>query len=735
MEIFLKGLVLSALAASLSIGLGIAPTSAQAADPDRRAADTESKMTTDERTVLTIGALSASFAGKAPPAGAIPGAGYIEGIPRLGVPALRETDASLGVAYANGARHDGATALPSGMAMASSFNASLIEAGGAMMAAEARAKGFNVMLAGGINLMRDPRNGRTFEYLGEDPLLAGLLGAAQVRGVQSQNVISTIKHFALNGQETGRKIADVKISDAAARESDLLAFEIAIEKGRPGAVMCAYNLVAGAHACESDYLLNHVLKRDWGYKGFVMSDWGAVSSVDAALSGLDQQSGAQLDPSAFFSEQLAAKAVVDPQFSARIKDMNRRILRSIYAVGAQKFKPSPESIDVAKNAQVAEAIEQEGLVLLRNEASALPLSATVRKIAIIGGYADMGVLSGGGSSQVQGQDGPAVSIPLGDYGRFSRFLLESYQRSVPIKSLRARSPQTVFVFRDGRYIKDAVDAARQSDVAIIFATQWMTEGLDAPDLSLPRGQDMLIAKVAAVNSQTIVVLETGGPVLMPWLDQTAAVIEAWYPGARGAEAIAAVLYGDVDPSGRLPATFPASVSQLPRPDLPGHDTVEPNFSGSGTPGQNLLVDYDIEGSNVGYRWFATKGSKPLFPFGFGLSYTSFTHGALSLRQGKALVAELAVRNTGTVAGADTPQIYLVSVAGKPVRRLVGFDKVTLRPGEEKTVQIQLEPRVLAQWKDGAWTINAGTYGFAIGTSAENLGPEISAHFPARRWLR
>jgi len=275
-------------------------------DPDARAAAVVAQMRPEERTILTLGVMALPFADPAPiPPGAVIGAGFVPGIPRLEVPALKETDASLGVAWVLGSRHDGATALPSALAMGASWNTDLMRAGGAMIGGEARAKGFNVLLAGGMNLMRDPRNGRTFEYLGEDPLHTGLMSGAAVSGIQSTHVISTVKHFALNGQETGRKVVSSNISDAAARESDLLAFQIAIEQGHPGAVMCAYNKVNQVHACASEYLLNQVLKGAWGYPGWVMSDWGAVHGLTDALHGLDQQSGSQEDPAVFLGPSLA----------------------------------------------------------------------------------------------------------------------------------------------------------------------------------------------------------------------------------------------------------------------------------------------------------------------------------------------------------------------------------------------------------------------------------------------
>jgi len=699
--------------------------------PDERAAALEQQMTLAELDSLVHGQLAIAFGGFKPPDNAIPGAGYVPGIPRLGIPALTESDASLGVAYVMGLRKDGATALPSGSALAASWDPDLLHEGGLMIGHEARVKGFNVLLAGGVNLVRDPRNGRTFEYLGEDPWLAGTLDAASIAGIQSNHVISTAKHFAFNDQETGRQFYDVKISEGAARESDLLAFEVAIERGRPGAVMCSYNRVNGAWGCANGPLLNGVLKGNWGYKGFVMSDWGAVHATDYALQGLDQQSGEQVDKQIWFGAPLLAAAQTDAGYSKRLHDMAHRILRTMFDIGVDSNVGGGGPVDAMADASIAERAALEGIVLLRNRAHALPLGgAGLSRIAVIGGYANTGVLSGGGSSQVQGEGGPAYTrLPGGDSPQAS-MMSEQYQRSVPVKAIRAEAPTAEVIYRDGRHLTDAVLAARQADVAIVFATQHMTEGLDLPDLALPDGQDALIEAVSAANPHTIVVLETGGPVRMPWLQQTEAVLEAWYPGARGAEAIAAVLFGAANPSGRLPITFPASESQLPRPMLPGADSVEPNFLGFGKAGQTLSVDYDIEGSDVGYRWYARQALVPLFPFGFGLSYTTFeiSHPKLSVtRQGVA--AEVSVTNTGNRAGADVIQLYLTGVAGTSLLRLAAYQRVALGPGESRSIVLPVDNRLLSQWESGGWNRHAGLYRFAVGSSATDFGDSAEVNLP------
>jgi beta-glucosidase len=408
--------------------------------------------------------------------------------------------------------------------------------------AEAGHIGFNVLLGGGVNLARDPRNGRNFEYLGEDPLLAGTLGGAAIRGTQAQHVVSTVKHFAINDQETGRMVLSAQMDEAAMRESDLLAFEIAIETGRPGAVMCSYNRVNEVYACENDFLLNTVLKGDWGYRGWVMSDWGAVHSLDAAVRGLDQESGEQLDKQVFFDQPLLAAVGSDARYARRLEDMDLRVLRSLYAVGIVEHPASRMALDLDAGAQAAQAASRQGSVLLRNEGGLLPLSPEVKRIAVIGGHADMGVLSGGGSSQVAPPGGPALVDTLGGEGFFAFMRKAMYMPSAPLKAIRAARPEAEVHFDDGRYPAAAAELARHVDVAIVFATQWMTEGYDAPDLTLPSGQDALISAVAAANPRTIVVLETGGPVMMPWLDQVAAVLEVWYPGIRGGEATASAAH-------------------------------------------------------------------------------------------------------------------------------------------------------------------------------------------------
>lgn len=700
---------------------------------DRRAHETVARMTLDEKIILVNGMQAIPSGGVSLPVGAIVGAGFVPGIARLNVPALFETDAGLGIGYLDGIDNPGATALPSAISMGATWNPQLVRAGGAMIGAEARARGFNVLLAGGTNLMRDPRNGRTFEYMGEDPLHSGMLAGAEIAGIQSANVISTVKHFALNDQETGRSVIDVMIGEAAARESDLLAFEIAIETGHPGSVMCSYNQVNGHYACGNDWLLTRVLKEDWHYPGWVMSDWGAVHALDYFLAGLDTISGQGIEETSKRVAGMHDAVAGERRYEARLDDAARRIVKTIYDFHLDANRPTAPPVDLLANAQVSQTISTEGMVLLRNQDSILPLSKALKRIAIIGGFASRGVLAGGGSSHVEGKGGPAVMVPTGDEGTNGVLAYQAFHRSSPLQSIRTRLPGVDVSFRNGRYLTDAATSASQADVAIVFVTQWMSEAYDVPDLSLPQGQDALIEAVTKANPHTIVVLETGGPVLMPWLEKTAAVVEAWYPGARGADALTSILVGDAYPSGRLPVTFPSDVAQLPRLTLPGSAQFDPNFGALPKPGQTLTVNYDIEGSDVGYRWFARTDQQPLFPFGYGLSYTRFESSDLTLfERGGKITARFIVRNIGQRDGADVPQLYLASIGEQKCRRLIGFQKITLLAGQSAPVTLDIDPRLLAQWRAGAWRVHAASYAMAVGESAEQLGPLSHITLAARR---
>jgi beta-glucosidase len=587
-----------------------------------------------------------------------------------------------------------------------------------MIGAEARSRGFNVVLDGAVNLVREPRGGRSFEYAGEDPLLAGTVAGAEIAGIQSQNVVSTIKHFALNDQETGRMEVSANIGEGPARESDLFAFEVALEKGQPGAVMCAYNRYNGIYACENDYLLNKVLKQDWNYPGWVLSDWGGVhSTIAAANSGLDQESASGFDRQDYFGAPLADALAKGGVTAKRLHEMVHRILVSLFAKGVVDAGPRLPPPDIAAHLDTAQQEAEEGIVLLKN-AGALPLSPQVENITVIGGHADFGVPSGGGSSQVipigysEALQGPQERIrALPHDGRV-------YDPPSPVSAIALSAPQAIVTFNSGDDIAEAAEAARQASTAIVFATQAMSEGSDVRDLNLPGNQNALIAAVASANPHTIVVLETGGPVLMPWLDRVQAVVEAWYAGNRGANAIARVLFGAVNPSGRLPVTFPQSESQLPHPVLPHRGL------------QSLYFDVDyFEGADVGYRWYALKKETPLFPFGYGLSYSRFQTNNVAATGGATITVTADVTNDGPLEGKETVQAYAMPTAPDTdeMPRLIGWSKIDLKPGETQHISIAADPRRLASFDifHHCWHIDAGDYAVRLAESSSDPGTSVT----------
>jgi beta-glucosidase len=677
--------------------------------PDRRAELVVARMTLDEKIQLVHSRFGTRNPQDPPPQGPNDEVGYVAGIPRLGIPALHIDDGSLGVANAWSLRdNDEATALPSALALAATWNPTLAFTAGAAIGDEARRKGFNVLLAGSVNLLRDPHNGRGYEYAGEDPVLAGIMVGANIRGIQSQHVVSTVKHFAVNDWETGRWNLSGDIDERALRESDLRAFQIAIEHGDPGAVMCAYNKVNGVHACESRFLLDTVLRADWGYRGWVMSDWGAVhGTVASAIAGLDQESGDDYDTEVFYGAPLKAAVERGEVPAAQLDRMVRRILRNLFAIRAFDARGSNAAIDYAAHGAIARRIAEEGMVLLKNEGGLLPLSREARDIVVIGSHADIGVLSGGGSSQVRPVGGPALVVPPAP-GMPKDTPQIVWFRSPPLAAMKAEAPNARIAFADGDDVAAAAELAAHSAIAVVFAHQWMTEGFDAPSLSLPDDQDRLIAAVAAANPRTIVVLETGGPVLMPWLDQVGAVLEAWYPGQHGGEAIARILFGTIAPSGRLPVSFPRDEAQLP-----------PSAQASAKDGRQSVV-YS-EGAKVGYRWFEAKKEKPLFPFGYGLTYTRFAYAKLQVAGGERIRASFTVTNDGARAGTEIAQLYvtLPEGDGRSPRRLAAWKRVALRPGTSQRVAVVLDRHALEVWNSEShvWEKPAGPYRIDVSASA------------------
>jgi beta-glucosidase len=543
----------------------------QQSNPDARAREVEAKLTDDERFSLIIGVFGAiNVEGVSPhrderiPEGTPMSAAYTPGVPRLAIPALRMSDASMGVTNPGyvGREGDTATAMPACIALGASFNLALARLSGGAIGREARSRGFNVQLAGGVNLMRDPRNGRNFEYLSEDPWHSAVLAAESVNGIQAEGVISTVKHFCLNCNETNRHWLDAIIDPAEHRESDLLAFQIAIERAQSGAIMTSYNKVNGSYTGGNAALLQDVLKGAWGYPGWVMSDWGATPSWEFALEGLDQECGVQVDTMMWGSEAFTEplkQAYAEGRFPMeRLSEMVRRILRSMFAIGVDSWGAPPE-VDLARHNAIALEIARLGIVLLENN-GVLPLAAdTTARIAVVGGHAQVGVLSGTGSGAVVPPGGYAEVIRIGGPGAMGAarnlFLLPSS----PVAELRKLLPKAQIEFDPGMSPAESALMARRSDVAIVFGIRAEGEGFDNPDLSLPWGQDAVIAAVAASNPNTIVVLETGNPVAMPWRDRVRAIVQAWYPGQAGGQSPRSSRAGSIRQAGsrsRFQPTWP-----------------------------------------------------------------------------------------------------------------------------------------------------------------------------------
>jgi beta-glucosidase len=653
------------------------------------------------------------------------GAGYVEGVKRLGIPPLVISDAGYGVRD-SGANGRYSTAMPSSLGAAASWDKDSACEFGTVIGQELRAQGFNMTLGGGVDLAREPRNGRSFEYAGEDPLLAGTVVGNLMKCEQAQHVVGDIKHYVMNDQETGRFFVNSVISKRAMQESDLLAFHIAISIANPGAVMCSYNRIKGDFGCENSYTLRDVLEKEWGFKGFVISDWGGTHSTEkASAAGLDQE-----QPMADFFGPKLKEAVESGRVPlSEIDEHARRILYAEFLTGIVDDPPQKGVVDVERGLGVSQAIEEKSIVLLKNSPTVLPINVSkVHTIAIIGGHADVGMLSGGGSAQVDPPGGNAI-MPRGKGATI-------WQKPVwfptsPLKALQKKLPNAKINFDPGTDPAAAANLARSADLAIVFASQWLAEDMDVPSLSLPNNQDALIEQVAAANPHTIVVLETGTAVTMPWIDKVAGVVEVWYAGSSGHKALANVLVGDVNPAGKLPLSFPKSEADLPHPDAPkipsGSQMGAGDVADDGAPSANAsahagyAVHYD-EGPQVGYKWYEAQNKKPLFPFGFGLSYTNYAYSGLSVDSATKTVRFI-VKNTGKRAGTEIAQVYgrLPKGSDESFKRLVGWKRITLAPGESQSIAIAIDDRVLQTFDEekNIWNLTKGEYQVMVGGSSDD----------------
>jgi beta-glucosidase len=644
---------------------------------------------------------------------------YVPGISALGIPPLVVTNGPAGVGPGDDPDQQQATALPAPIALASAFDPALAHQYGQLIGEEAADLGANVVEGPDVNIIRVPQGGRTFESLSEDPYLTAAIGTAEAQGIQAQpGVIAEVKHFTAYSQETNRGLLsdDSIVSTRVLHEIYLPPFEQALTKGGAQGLMCGYALVNGQYSCQDKSLLTGVVAQRWGFDGLLQSDFGAahstVGSADAGMN-LEMQTGGYYG-TANIEQALKTGALslstVNQLLAARFTAMIRRGL--IGQTAAQRA-PIPAQKDAAFALQAAE----QGIVLLKDAGGALPLRASaVKSIAVIGPYAGAAMTGGGGSSHV---DPPLTVSPVGG--------IESQA-----------GPGTSVSYRSGSDLAAAVAAAKRASAAIVMVGDTESEGHDQPSLSLSGDQDQLVEAVAKANPRTIVVVKSGNPVLMPWLGQVSAVVEAWYPGEEDGAAVAAVLFGQVGPSGKLPVTFPAS------------ESATPVSSPSQFPGTNGKVEYS-EGLDVGYRGYDAENITPLFPFGYGLSYTTFRFSALTVTPASlantvsgpgpascgcngqnAILATVTatVTNTGKVAGTEVAQLYLgdPQAAGEPPRQLKGFARVTLRPGQSATVSFPLTGHDLSYWDDAAngWVVPAGAFTVYLGDSSALAGLPLRA---------
>ncbi|MFG3294777.1 glycoside hydrolase family 3 C-terminal domain-containing protein [Streptomyces sp. NPDC048179] len=787
--------LIAGVSAALLAGSGlVAPTASGAGGSgvtvrvSARVAALVARMTLDEKLSFVHGGTDPQALGQA---------GYIPGVPRLGIPELRLTDGPAGVRV-----NEHATAMPAPVALASSFDDRLAREFGRTVGRDGRALGQDVLLAPMTNTIRVPYAGRNFETFSEDPLLSSRMVAGEVEGVQSQGLIATVKHYAENNQEDNRMGVNVNVDEQTLRQIELPAFEAAVEAGA-GAVMCSYNSVNGSHGCGSDELLDSILKEQWGFTGWVMSDWGATHATTDIVNGLDQEM-----PSGVFLGEELKTAITDGTIPvSELNDSVARILQQMAKFGlldgAATKRPAR---DPKGGAKVAQKVAESGAVLLKNTGKALPLTGEDTSIGLIGPTAKTPKVTGGGSSNVvpdsaaspldtitaragrhatvryaAGGDNTGVPIPAsalspalpidadgsipvtpdasfyysgtltvptdGDYSfvfdlpaaygalkidgnSVTTGFLGSSSATVHLTagthSLEAGAlaiqggptkvrlnwvtPQAAQAARD-----QAVALARQVKTPVVFAYDDGTEGYDRKNLSLPADQDGLISAVADANPNTVVVLNTGSSITMPWLSKVKAVLDMYYPGENGAEATAGLLYGDVNPSGKLTQTFPASESATPVAGDPLR-----------YPGVGNEENYS-EGVYVGYRWYDKERAAPLFPFGYGLSYTSFAYRDLAVRQSHgALTVSFTLKNTGTRTGAEVAQVYVgaspATTAPQAVRSLGGYQKVRLRPGESKTVRIRVDARQLKYWNTSsrAWVLGTGKRDVWVGSSSRTL---------------
>lgn len=612
----------------------------------------------------------------------------VPGVPRLGIPDFWMTNGPAGVGPGGASPQPPATAMPAPIALAATWDPELARTYGKIEAQETRSLGSLLFESPDINIARVPQGGRVFESFGEDPFLTGRIAVATIEGIQSTGIMANVKHYVANNQESARHSVNEEIGERALREIYLPAFEASIKEAHSASLMCAYPKVNGAFNCENAPLLNGVLKKEWGFDGFVLSDWGATqSTVASALNGLDLEM-----PTGIYFDKELRKAVDAGQVPVSVID-EKLVRRFAKMIEFGDFGPQPKAVPIPalEHGAIARQIAAQGMVLLKNDGGLLPLdAASLKTVLVVGPYAVRPSTGGGGSSHV---------IPL--------------YSITPYDGLSAELKGRATVM-DGSDISAATDAAKKAQLVIVMVGDQDSEGHDQ-SLELPKAQTELIKAVASANPKTVVVVKSGSAVLMPWIDSVPAVLEAWYPGEEDGHAVADVLTGKVNPSGKLPLSFPRSVE----------DTLA--SSPEQYPGVNGVAHYS-EGLEVGYRGYTAHNIPPLFPFGFGLSYTQFKFDGLkvSKQPGSAnATVSFTVTNSGKRAGAEVAQVYLgfpaIDEGNEPPLQLKAFSKVMLNPGEAKTVEVKLDARAFSYWseKAHAWTVAQGEFQVMVGDSSAN----------------
>lgn len=666
------------------------------------------------------------------------------GVPRLGIPDLWMSDGPHGVRAEinwndwgySGRTNDSITAFPALTALAATWNPELSFAYGNALGEEALYREKDVMLGPGVNIYRTPLNGRNFEYMGEDPYLASVLVVPYIKAMQQNGVAASVKHFALNNQELWRGHIDVSLSDRALHEIYLPAFKSAVIDGDSWTIMGAYNKIRGQHACHNEMLLNKILKGDWGYKGVVVTDWGGAHDTrEAALYGLDLEMGSYTNGLTSESEfttddyylanpyiEMLQKGEVP---MSTLDDKVRRMLRLNFLTAMKRNKPLG-SVATAEHYAVAEEIGNEGIVLLKNAPVGkkgprlLPLNPDVKSILVVGDNATRDLMKGGGSSELKVKDNvtplEGLRAVYGDKVKYA----QGYRAGKPMYSHVEEISQSV----QDSLRAEAVAMAKDADVVIFIGGLNKNhlqdcEAGDREEYALPFGQPQLIRELSAVNPDIIVVLLSGNAVEMPWAKDVPAIVQGWYLGSMAGRSIANVISGKINPSGKLPFSFPARLE----------DNGAHSFGAIAYPGDSIREEY-LEDILVGYRWHDTKKIPAFYPFGHGLSYTDFKYGkaqasAKTIGDGEEFTITVPVTNTGKVEGKEVVQLYIGDESAsvlRPLKELKGFEKISLKPGEEKTVKFTVKPDDLKFYDDkaGDWRAEPGKFKAYIGSSSTDI---------------